>query len=94
MKKLNKNNELLGLHNVGKAVLRDLEILKITSVKQLATQDPDEMYIKLQKVTGVKHDPCVWDVFLSIVHEAKTGEKTKWWEWTKIRKNKAKKTNP
>jgi len=79
-------HELLSLKNVGKATLKDLEILGITRIQQLSTADPDELYARLQALTGQKHDPCVWDVFAAIIHEAKTGEKTPWWEWTKIRK--------
>ncbi len=81
-------SELLNLMNVGPATLKDLELLGISKVEQLAEQDPDELYAKLQKVTGQKHDPCVWDVFAAIIHEAKTGEKTPWWQWTKVRKEK------
>lgn len=80
------SHELLSLKNVGKATLKDLEILGISSIQQLSTADPDELYARLQALTGQKHDPCVWDVFAAIIHEAKTGEKTPWWEWTKIRK--------
>jgi len=81
-------HELLSLKNVGKATFKDLEILGITSIRQLSTADPDELYARLQTLTGQKHDPCVWDVFAAIIHEAKTGEKTPWWQWTKVRKNR------
>ncbi len=81
-------HELLSLQNVGKATFKDLEILGITSIQQLALADPDELYARLQSLTGQKHDPCVWDVFAAIIHEAKTGEKTPWWEWTKVRKKR------
>jgi Pathogenicity locus len=85
---MKNKHELLGLMNVGKAVFRDLTLLNITSIKQLAKQDPEQLYQKLQKITGSKQDPCVWDVFAAIIHEAKTGEKKPWWNWSKIRKNK------
>ena len=86
--KKSQNSELLDLMNVGKAMNKDLEILGITSVQQLAKQDPDRLYKKLQEITRKKQDPCVWDVFAAIIHEAKTGEKTPWWEWTKVRKKR------
>jgi hypothetical protein len=79
-------NELLTLRNVGKETLKDLELLKISSIKQLAKQDPDDIYLRLQILTHQKQDPCVRDVFAAIIHEAKTGEKTDWWAWSKIRK--------
>jgi hypothetical protein len=79
-------HELLSLKNVGKATLKDLEILGIKTIQQLSMADPDELFHRLQIMTGQKHDPCVWDVFAAIIHEAKTGEKTPWWQWTEIRK--------
>lgn len=82
------SHELLNLTNVGKATLKDLSILGITTVTQLAQQDPDHLYDSLQRITEKEHDPCVWDVFAAIIHEAQTGEKTPWWHWTKVRKNR------
>ncbi|WPX96835.1 helix-hairpin-helix domain-containing protein [Candidatus Bandiella euplotis] len=79
------SKELLNLKNVGKAMLRDLELLGITSVQQLKTQNPDSLYERIQKITGTKHYPCVWDVFAAIIHEANTGEKLPWWHFSKIR---------
>ena len=89
MKKEIKNKlDLLELMNVGKATLRDLEMLGISNTKELSEQNADELYERIQRLTGTKHDPCVWDVFAAIIHEAKTGEKTPWWKWTKIRKDR------
>ena len=81
-------HELLDLMNVGKATFNDLEILGIHTIQELARQDADELYERLQRLTGHKQDSCVWDVFAAIIHEAKTGEKTPWWHWTKIRKKR------
>lgn len=80
MKKLNH------LKNVGKATLKDLEILNILTVAQLAQQDPTYLFYELERLTQTRQDPCVWDVFAAIIHEAKTGEKTNWWDWTLNRK--------
>jgi hypothetical protein len=88
-KKTTQNEHpLLQLANVGAAVYKDLQLLGIKTVEQLAHKDPDILYAQLQKITGVKQDPCVWDVFAAIIHEAKTGEKLPWWHWTPIRKNR------
>jgi len=81
-------NELFTLKNVGPATYNDLCKLGITSIRELAQANPDELYKRIQQITQSKHDPCVWDVFAAIIHEAKTGEKTPWWEWTKIRKER------
>ncbi|OJW72072.1 MAG: Mitomycin resistance protein mcrB [Candidatus Amoebophilus sp. 36-38] len=81
-------HELLTLQNVGKATLKDLELLDITSIQQLAKADPDELFHRLGIIKGSTQNPCNWDVFAAIIHEAKTGEKTPWWEWSKVRGNK------
>jgi hypothetical protein len=85
MKKQTSNkqsHELLTLMNIGKATLTDLKLLGIDTIQNLAQSDPDELYMRLQRITGQRHDPCVWDVFAAIIHEARTGIKQPWWEWT------------
>jgi nucleotidyltransferase/DNA polymerase involved in DNA repair len=79
-------SDLLALMNVGPATLKDLHRLGIERIDQLKGQNPEELYQRLQQITGVKHDPCVWDVFATIIHEAETGEKRPWWYWSRIRK--------
>ena len=79
-------SELLSLMNVGPATLQDLHLLGITTIAQLAKQDPDHLYTQLQIKTGSKQDPCVWDVFAAIIHEAQTGKKVVWWNFSKIRR--------
>ena len=86
---MNKNpSQLSDLMNVGKATLQDLHLLNIQNIEQLALADPDDLYTKLEAITEKHHDPCVWDVFAAIIHEASTGEKTRWWKWTSVRKQK------
>lgn len=82
-----KKDNLENLRNVGKATLRDLNILGIHSIEDLAHKDPTQLFEQLERLTGVRHDPCMWDVFAAIIHEAKTGEPTSWWAWTAERKN-------
>ncbi len=88
MKKTSTNKELRSLMNLGPATNKDLTLLEITTITQLAQANADELYERLQKITKQKHDPCVWDVFAAIIHEANTGEKKPWWHWTPIRKAK------
>lgn len=87
---MNKH-ELLTLQNVGQATLKDLNLLGITTIEQLAQANPDDLFARLSTLTNQLQNPCVWDVFAAIIHEAKTGEKTSWWEWSKIRKKLQKK---
>jgi hypothetical protein len=77
---------LSDLRNVGKATLGDLTLLDIKSVEKLALQDATFLFHELERRTGHRQDPCVWDVFAAIIHEAKTGESSNWWDWTADRK--------
>ncbi len=77
---------LRDLKNVGKATLKDLSILVISTVKELSLQNPTFLFQELERRTGLRQDPCVWDVFAAIIHQAKTDEATNWWDWTKQRK--------
>ena len=77
---------LIGLKNVGKAVLKDLSLLGITSIEELAHKDPTLLFQELERRTQKKQDPCVWDVFAAIINEAATGKPSNWWAWTKQRK--------
>lgn len=45
------NSELFTLKNVGPAVYKDLTLLGIKSIKELAKEDPDDLYIQLQQIT-------------------------------------------
>ena len=87
-KTLKIDSELLTLMNVGAATYQDLQLLGIKSINDLANACPDELYIRLQKITGHPHDPCVWDIFAAAINEAQTGKKERWWKWTKIRKQR------
>lgn len=77
-----------GFRNVGPATRSDLAVLRVKSVEQLAQSDPDELYTRLQMTTGVRQDPCVWDVFAAVIHQAKTGEALNWWAFTPERKKR------
>ena len=78
--------KLSDLRNVGKATLEDLCLLQIQTVEELARQDPTKLFHELERRTQTRQDPCVWDVFAAIIHEASTGEPTNWWKWTSRRK--------
>jgi len=78
--------QLGDLANVGPATLADLKLLGIRTVPQLARRDPMAMYRSLCLRTGVRHDPCVIDVFMAVVHQARGGKPTPWWKFTAARK--------
>ena len=82
------------LISIGPAMLRDFEMLGIHSMKQLSQQEPKKMYLKLQRLTGQRQDPCVLDTFQAAVAQAKNrhlpAEKCQWWYWSRRRKAAAK----
>ena len=81
--------KLADLRNVGKAALKDFEVLGIVSVGQLAAQEPRDLYEKLCALTNARHDPCVEDVFAAAIHQARTGEALDWWVFSRRRKQPA-----
>lgn len=83
--------KLIDLKNVGKATLKDLNLLDIHTVEELSNKDPTALFNELERRTQARQDPCVWDVFAAIIHEASGGEPTAWWEWTSKRKSLQKK---
>lgn len=84
--KRDRVHSLLDLPNVGPATMADLHRLGIRKPEQLVGLDPYEMHERLCCLTKVKHDPCVIDVFLSIVHFANGGLAKPWWDFTAERK--------
>lgn len=77
---------LTDLPNVGAATAADFRALGIVSPSELRGRDPYALYRELCRITGVRHDPCVADVFLAAVRFM-NGESAKpWWHYTPIRK--------
>ena len=74
------------LPNVGKAVAADLRLLGFDSPWQLAGQNPFDLFEELCRRTGTRHDPCMIDTFMAIVHFMDTGETRPWWSFTAERK--------
>jgi nucleotidyltransferase/DNA polymerase involved in DNA repair len=90
----NQGRELQDLISVGPATLRDFEQLGIRSVRKLATQNPRELYDKLNHLSGRTHDICLLDVFHSAVAQARKprlrSARCQWWWWSKKRKKATK----
>lgn len=74
------------LPNIGKAMARDLRLVGIHHPKDLIGKDPYQLYDELCRVTGNKHDPCVIDVFLSVVDFMNGANAKPWWDYTGERK--------
>lgn len=80
--------KLTDLPNIGKAGAADLALLGINKPGDLKGQDPFEMYERLCILTGSKHDPCVIDVFISVICFINGDEPKAWWHYTAERKRR------
>ncbi len=85
-------SQLEELPNVGKAIAKDLRLIGIDSPKELIGRDAFELYEKLCTLTGKRHDPCVIDVFISVIRFMEEGETHPWWYFTDERKKRAART--
>ncbi|MBL4673278.1 MAG: helix-hairpin-helix domain-containing protein [Arenicella sp.] len=81
-----KMKTLTDLPNIGKAGEEDLTVLGINKAEDLIGLCPYEMHASLCEKTGVRHDPCVIDVFISITKFMDGGEPKPWWKYTDERK--------
>ena len=81
-----KARRLLELPNVGPATALDLVKLGISDAKDLLRRDPDQMYELLSKIDRVRHDPCVRDVFASVIAFVNGAPARPWWHYTPERK--------
>ena len=77
---------LTDLPNVGPSIAGDLVRIGIRTPAQLAGRSPLELYERLCDVTGVRHDPCVLDVFMSITRFVDGGPSLPWGDYTADRK--------
>jgi len=79
-------NRLEDLPNIGPAMARDLCRLGIDTPADLIGRDPCELYERLCQLTGTRHDPCVLDVFMSVVAFMAGEPAQPWWAYTEARK--------
>jgi hypothetical protein len=74
------------LPNVGKSIAGDLRELGIRVPAQLKHMDPFALYERLNRRTGVRHDPCLLDTFIAAVRFVEGGPPKPWWAYTAQRK--------
>jgi len=79
-------SRLEALPNIGKAIANDLRLIGIDHPKKLIGKDPFKLYENLCVKTGKRQDPCVLDVFMSVVHFMNGGDPLPWWSFTEKRK--------
>jgi hypothetical protein len=81
-----KLNTLTDLPNIGPSIAGDLQLIGINAPAQLTGQDPIKLYRQLCKQTNIVHDPCILDVFISIVRFMDGEAPQPWWHYTAERK--------
>ena len=79
-------DELEQIPNVGPAIARKLRQLGKRSPSDLDGQNPYELYDKLCRLDGTRHDPCLLDVFIAAVDFVGGGPARPWWKYTTERK--------
>ena len=79
-------SSLEALPNIGPATAADLHLLGISSSEQLKGRDPWELYERLCRITGQRHDPCLLDVFIATVRFVEGAPALPWWHYTAERK--------
>ena len=72
--------------NVGPRIAADFRTLGIKTPGDLVKHDPMKLYLKLQKITGSKQDPCVLDTFMAAVDFMRGLPAMPWWHYTPKRK--------
>lgn len=77
---------ILDIPNVGKACMADFALLDIHLPQELIGLDPYDLYDKLCLVTGVRQDPCVYDVLISAIRYMEGSPAMPWWNYTAERK--------
>ena len=78
--------DLRQIPNIGPAIAEDLRRIGVSSPQDLSGKDPYAMYEDLCRDTGVRHDPCVLDVFIAAVRFMEGESAKPWWEYTPERK--------
>lgn len=80
--------ELTDLPNVGPRIASTLFRIGIDRPADLAGREGFEMYQALCETDGVRHDPCVLDVFISLERFMAGEAPRAWWTFTTERKTR------
>lgn len=85
-KNLSEAKTLLDLPNVGPATARDLIRLGIRRPLDLKGREPRQLYDELCHLSGVRQDPCVFDVFAAAIDFVEGAPARPWWHYSSRRK--------
>lgn len=84
----NTVERLEDLPNIGKSLAGRLHLVGINKPRDLIGADAIDLYKKLCVITQERQDPCVLDVFMSVIHFMEGGNPLPWWAFTSERKKK------
>ncbi len=76
----------IDIPNVGPATAGDFARLGLRAPAELVGCDAFALYRRLCDTDGVRHDPCVIDVFLAAVDFMRGAPARPWWHYTPERK--------
>jgi hypothetical protein len=80
-----RHDELQDLPAIGPSMARDLQDLGVSSIAALGRRDPERLYAALNRLRGVRQDPCVLYTFRCAIYAARTPRPRaallKWWNW-------------
>ncbi|MBC3870804.1 helix-hairpin-helix domain-containing protein [Undibacterium oligocarboniphilum] len=79
-------HQLTDLPNIGSACAADLALLGIQTPQQLIGACPFTLYRQLCDITGMRHDPCMIDVLMSVTDFMNGAPARSWWDYTAARK--------
>jgi hypothetical protein len=83
-----KISNLEELPNVGRAISADLVSIGICHPGELKGRDPLELYREVCEKSGQRQDPCLLDVFMSVISFMEGNDPLPWWAFTEDRKKK------
>lgn len=80
--------ELQKIPGIGPKMVATLVSLGINTIADLRDKDPQELYERLNRITGYRQDPCVLYTFRCAVYYATEPhpdpDKLKWWNWKEV----------
>ena len=78
--------DLVQIPNVGPATAGDLVRIGYSTPESLVNADAIELYQAICNKDGIRHDPCVLDVFMAAVDFMNGNPPKPWWKFTDLRK--------
>ena len=78
-------DELQQLPGIGPSLAGDLRALGVRRPADLRRRNPEQLYLRLNRLRGRRQDPCVLYAFRCAAYAARTSrprpQLLKWWNW-------------